>query len=166
MSQNYFWFRTCFLAKKQCAPARQKFWIPLQSRQKILGRRFAPSAWIHRKNRWVPYWCLYCTKLALTFKTNDVARAERVVAWNWIVRSDFARLFRSLRSREQKPKIFLPFLLFLGGGCGGSRQKMERKFLVFAPATEGSGRGAQNPSVRFSFKPPRAPRVPHHLFWK
>ena len=29
-----------------------------------------------------------------------------------------------------KPKIFLTFLLFLGGGCGGSRQKMERKFLV------------------------------------
>src|SRR3990167_2003843 len=23
-----------------------------------------------------------------------------------------------------------------------------------------------SPSVRFSFKPPRAPRVPHHLFWK
>ena len=41
-----------------------------------------------------------------------------------------ARLVRSLRSREQKPKIFLTFLLFLGGGCGGSRQKMERKFLV------------------------------------
>src|SRR3989339_113987 len=35
-----------------------------------------------------------------------------------------------LRSREQKPKMFLTFLLFLGGGCGGSRQKMERKFLV------------------------------------
>src|SRR3990167_11559134 len=33
-------------------------------------------------------------------------------------------------SREQKPKIFLTFLLFLGGGWGGSRQKMERKFLV------------------------------------
>src|SRR3990167_3050084 len=43
-----------------------------------------------------------------------------------------ARLVRSLRSREQKPKMFLTFLLFLGGGCGGSRQKMERKFLVFA----------------------------------
>ncbi len=41
-----------------------------------------------------------------------------------------ARLVRSLRSREQKPKIFLTFLIFLGGGCGGSRQKMERKFLV------------------------------------
>ena len=41
-----------------------------------------------------------------------------------------ARLVRSLRSREQKPKIFFTFLLFLGGGCGGSRQKMERKFLV------------------------------------
>ena len=43
---------------------------------------------------------------------------------------DVARLVRSLRSREQKPKIFLTFLIFLGGGCGGSRQKMERKFLV------------------------------------
>jgi len=41
-----------------------------------------------------------------------------------------ARLVRSLWSREQKPKIFLTFLLFFGGGCGGSRQKMERKFLV------------------------------------
>src|SRR3989344_3581824 len=40
------------------------------------------------------------------------------------------RLVRSLRSREQKPKIFLTFLIFLGGGWGGSRQKMERKFLV------------------------------------
>ena len=29
-----------------------------------------------------------------------------------------------------KPKMFLTFLLFFGGGCGGSRQKMERKFLV------------------------------------
>ncbi|TSC71318.1 MAG: hypothetical protein G01um101448_1231 [Parcubacteria group bacterium Gr01-1014_48] len=26
--------------------------------------------------------------------------------------------------------VFLTFLLFFGGGCGGSRQKMERKFLV------------------------------------
>jgi hypothetical protein len=30
----------------------------------------------------------------------------------------------------KNPKIFLTFLLFLGGGCGGSRQKMKRKFLV------------------------------------
>jgi DNA-binding XRE family transcriptional regulator len=51
-------------------------------------------------------------ELSLSEKTND------------------ARLVRSLRSREQKPKIFLTFLLFFGGGCGGSRQKMERKFLV------------------------------------
>src|SRR3990167_2068351 len=36
----------------------------------------------------------------------------------------------TLRSREQKPKIFLTFLLFFGGGGGGGRQKMERKFLV------------------------------------
>src|SRR3990170_1226636 len=31
-----------------------------------------------------PTWCLYCTKLAPTSKTNDVARAERVVALNQI----------------------------------------------------------------------------------
>jgi len=31
-----------------------------------------------------------------------------------------------------KTKNFPSFLLFLGGGYGGSRQKMERKFLVFA----------------------------------
>ena len=40
-----------------------------------------------------------------------------------------ARLIRSLRSRAN-PKIFLTFLLFFGEGCGGSQQKMERKFLV------------------------------------
>ena len=33
-------------------------------------------------------------------------------------------------SRGQNPKIFLTFLIFFGGGCGGSRQKTERKFLV------------------------------------
>ena len=27
-------------------------------------------------------WCVYCTKLEPIFKTNDVARAERVVALN------------------------------------------------------------------------------------
>ncbi len=48
-----------------------------------------------------------------------------------ILTTNDARLVRSLWSREQKPKIFLTFLIFLGGGCGGgSRQKMERKFLV------------------------------------
>jgi len=42
-----------------------------------------------------------------------------------------ARLVRSLRSRKQKPKIFLTFLFSpFGGGCVGSRQKMEKKFLV------------------------------------
>jgi hypothetical protein len=34
--------------------------------------------------------CLYCTKLAPTSKTNDVARAERVVALTKIVRSEKA----------------------------------------------------------------------------
>ena len=46
------------------------------------------------------------------------------------IQSHHARLVRSLRSREQKPKTFLTFLLFFGGGGGGGRQKMERKFLV------------------------------------
>ena len=41
-----------------------------------------------------------------------------------------ARLVRSLRSRVQKPKMSLTFLIFFGGGYGGSRQKMERNFLV------------------------------------
>ena len=40
-----------------------------------------------------------------------------------------ARLVRSLRSRA-KPKNFPSLFLIFGGGCGGSRQKMERKFLV------------------------------------
>jgi len=40
-----------------------------------------------------------------------------------------ARLVRSLRSRY-KTKSFPSFLNVFGGGCGGSRQKVERKFLV------------------------------------
>src|SRR3989344_415144 len=38
------------------------------------------------------------------------------------------RLVRSLRSREQKPKIFLTFLIFLGGGWGGADKKWKGNF--------------------------------------
>ena len=43
-----------------------------------------------------------------------------------------ARLVRSLRSREQKPKIFLTFLLFLGGGGGGGPTKNGKEIFGFA----------------------------------
>ena len=35
-----------------------------------------------------------------------------------------------LRSREQKPKIFLTFLRFSAGGVGGADKKWKGKFLV------------------------------------
>jgi hypothetical protein len=71
-----------------------------------------------------------------------------------------------VRSGEAKPKISFPF--FVGSPHTPRRKSeiKEGKFLVFAPATAGSGRGAQNPSVRFSFKPPRTRSVRYHLFWK
>jgi len=47
-----------------------------------------------------------------------------------------ARLARFLRSRVPKPKIF-PYNSFFGGGCGGSRQKMERKIFGFGSAASG-----------------------------
>ena len=90
MSQNCFWFCTCFLAKKQCAQARQKFWIRWGNSAGILGTRFAHPAFLLQKNLWVLFWCLYCTKLAPIFKTkwgNDFARSACVVAWNCPVRS-------------------------------------------------------------------------------
>ena len=53
MSQNCFWFRTCFLAKKQCAQARQKFWIHWGNSAGILGTRFARPAFLLQKNRYL-----------------------------------------------------------------------------------------------------------------
>ena len=50
-----------------------------------------------------PVWCCNHTLCSNLFRT-----ANGLIA----------RLVRSLRSREQKPKIFLTFLLFLGGGWG------------------------------------------------
>ena len=71
MSQNCFWFRTSSFKTKECAQLCRILWISPQSRQKILGRRFAPSDYIHPKNRWVLFWCIYCTKLEPIFKIND-----------------------------------------------------------------------------------------------
>jgi len=46
----------------------------------ISGTRFArPTFWL-LKSRLVRLWCVYCTKSEPIFKTNDVPRAERVVA--------------------------------------------------------------------------------------
>ncbi len=39
-----------------------------------------------------------------------------------------ARLVRSLRSREQKPKIFLPFCFNWAGGVGGADKKWKGNF--------------------------------------
>jgi len=56
-----------------------------------------------------PTWCLYCTKLAPTSKTNDVARAERVVALNQIVRFTKAPPPPRFTRQPQKEKMFLAF---------------------------------------------------------
>ena len=135
MSQNCFWFRTSSSVKKHCALACQKFWIPLQSRQKILGRCFAPSACIHRKNRWVPYWCLYCTKLVPISKTkwgNDFARFACVVAWNWIVRSDSARLVRLPAVAGAKTKNFPSLISDFRRGVWGEPTKNGKEIFGFA----------------------------------
>ena len=78
------------------------------------GRRFAPSAWIHRKNRWVPYWCLYCTKLAPIFKTNDVARSACVVKRNCPVRSEKAPRTGEYASNPERKNT--PCISDLAGG--------------------------------------------------
>ena len=113
ISQNCFWFRTFFLAKNQCAPARQKFWIRLEKWGKISGTRFArPTFWL-LKNRSVRWLCLYCTKLEPISKTNDIARPACVVAWNCLVRSyRSATASQSLGNPERK--TLLTFLIWRG----------------------------------------------------
>ena len=75
------------------------------------------------------YWTKFeCILLIILIPTNRTRGARGGLKFNRTLQS--ARLARSLRSRERKPKIFLTFHVFFGGGCGGSRQKMERKFLV------------------------------------
>ena len=76
ISQNCFWFPTCFLAKKLCALARRiqiHFWrIPLRILGEIqagtIGTRFARLGFWLQKNLWVRCWCVYCTKLETIFK--------------------------------------------------------------------------------------------------
>ena len=77
MSQNRFWFRTCFLAKKLCALARRIrihfWWILLRIQGEIqagtIGTHFARPAFGFQKNLWVRCWCVYCTKLEPISKT-------------------------------------------------------------------------------------------------
>ena len=59
------------------------------------------------------FWCIYCTKLEPISKTNDVPRAERVVAWNWIVRS-----YRSATASQSlgNPKEKCLLLFWFGEG--------------------------------------------------
>ena len=60
--------------------------------------------------------CLYCTKLAPISKTNDMARAERVVALNQIVRSTNRPATASLHSATPKRKNVPCSVDFRGGG--------------------------------------------------
>ena len=53
-----------------------------------------------------------------------------------ILTTNDARLVRSLWSREQKPKIFLTFLIFLGGGWGGVDKKWKGNFWFCFAATD------------------------------
>ena len=62
------------------------------------------------------------------------ARAERVVALNQVVHSDFVviltiRASRSFQSRT-KTKNFLAFPFKTAGGAGGSRKKLKGNFMV------------------------------------
>ena len=62
-------------------------------------------------------------------------------------------------SDKAKPKISFPFFV---GSLHIPRRKpkiKEGKFLVLPARVRERGRGAQNPSVRFSFTSPRAPCV-------
>jgi len=64
----------------------------------------------------------------------NLQRAERVVALNQIVRSDFVvmltiRASRSFQS-QTKTKNFLTFPFKTAGGAGGSRKKLKGNFMV------------------------------------
>src|SRR3989344_3700136 len=102
-----------------------------------LTRRSAPRARISLKPTRVLLGCCNHTLCSNIFRTRDrLIRTLRVRGGSVLhctprLRGDAnpARLVRSLRSRA-KPKNFPSLFLIFGGGCGGSRQKMERKFLV------------------------------------
>ncbi|OGI72985.1 hypothetical protein A2737_02165 [Candidatus Nomurabacteria bacterium RIFCSPHIGHO2_01_FULL_41_71] len=61
-------FRTCFLAKKQCASPKAVLQIRLGNSAGILGTRFARPAFQLLKNRLVRLWCVYSTKSEPIFK--------------------------------------------------------------------------------------------------
>jgi len=64
-------FRTCFLAKKQCAPPKAVLQIRLEKWGEISGTRFArPTFWL-LKNRLVRLWCVYSTKSEPIFKISN-----------------------------------------------------------------------------------------------
>src|SRR3990167_3305861 len=66
--------RTCFLAKKQCAPPKAVLRIRLEKWGEISGTRFArPTFWL-LKNRLVRLWCCNCTLCANLFR----AETERM----------------------------------------------------------------------------------------
>jgi len=54
--------------KVPCLPAGREFLVGTQTKKRRLMTPLFDF-----------YWCLYCTKFAPISKTNDVARAERVV---------------------------------------------------------------------------------------
>src|SRR3989338_4677260 len=76
-------FRTCFLAKKQCAPPKAVLQIRLGKWGEISGTRFArPTFWL-LKNRLVRLWCVYSTKSEPIFKIGNQwssPRATRLCA--------------------------------------------------------------------------------------
>src|SRR3989338_4358880 len=71
--------RTSSSAKKQCAPPKATLRIRLEKWGEISGRLFAPPTIRSPKNRLVPFWCLYFTKLAPIFKIADASHARS--AW-------------------------------------------------------------------------------------
>ena len=73
---------------------------------------------------WTKFDCI--SSWTLTKATNRARGARGGLNLNRTLQS--ARLVRSLRSREQRPKTFLIFLLFLGGGVGGADKKWKGNF--------------------------------------
>ncbi len=74
---------------------------------------------------WTKFECI--SSKILTKATNRTLRVRGVFGLNRTLR---LRLGRARGLARAKPKNFPSFFSFFGGGCGGSRQKMERKFLV------------------------------------
>ena len=88
-----------------------EFWRKLQLRRFATLRFLAKTAILF-------FGCVSWTKSELFSKT--------------ILTLNDARLVRSLRLREQKPKIFLTFLIFLGGGVWGEPTKNGKEIFGFA----------------------------------